>query len=297
MSADNNHLSKSSNWWWMWGALTTGLLLSGLGPLGVGQSFRLMNDVDPRFLNLAWLSALAWLVGIGVAVSNQVVNKRRERKGAGDLTGFNDNLSDVHKAIADLLKSKRDGAARDAFFGTMVRKANSLFQLDGVRVCVYELEEDQPENKGEDPTIILRLIASGGRSDDPRGEFTRETLHGSAAIDVSLGTSYVSVSDPHNSDHPVQRDPNAEWRSFFAVPLRDKHKPRGLLTIDTRTPTQFRDEDVAIARTIGGLLVLGMSELLEAAVETLPEVTKAMELLAELDRAESTSPDTAPAQL
>lgn len=273
-----NQVARGTGWWWLWGALSLGIILSAAGPLLVGQGLRL----DPAKTgalapNLLWTGGVVWLSGITLGIFNQVVNKKRERKRARDLTGFNDDLSDVHKAVADLVRSERDSIARKAFFSAVVNKASALFSLEGVRVCVYELEDVDVDVERSDN--YLKLIDHGGRSDEPRVEFRTDTVHGRAAVTLAQGTSHICVPDPKRSTHAVERSPQAVWQSFFAVPLRDNHTPRGLLTVDTRKRSAFTEEDVAIARTVGAFIVLGMSELVGAAIDTRPEVKQAIDQL------------------
>lgn len=250
----------------------------------LGSTFQ---GADPWNVGWTYLAGIAVLVGSGGIVWNQVVSKVAERRKSRSLTTFNDHLHGIHQSIEDLLRSRRDFHAREVFFKAVVRQASQMFNLDGVRVCVYELESaDLDDTSTVDEVsspVYLRLATSAGRADPPREEFRTDTDHGNAAVMAAQGYTPICVHDVRKSTQAVDRPAGAAWHSFFMVPLRGAGGlSRGMLTVDTRERTKFTVEDTSIAGTIAKLIVLGLDEIATSAGDTKPEVSEVKDKLASL---------------
>lgn len=279
----NSPVQKSTPALWAWWMPILSAVASLGGSLTLGLNLR---SAEPWGQPATWIGGIVALLGIVGSVSIQVEARRRNKRGSQDVVKFNDALSDLHDTLADLLRSERDDEARKVFFKTVVRLCPNLFAMSGVRVCIYELEAGESEESDE---IYLRLITSAGRRDQPRREFRGDTEHGRAAIAAAQRNEPICVHDPARTDHPVQRDEKAIWKSFFLTPLRDESRHRGILTVDTRETTNFTYEDLAIAETVARLIVLGMTELVGAARETQPEVEQAMTRIKAAERPQNLS--------
>lgn len=269
-------------WWHVWGAAAVGGLLLIIGPflIAAGQTAASAKTPDTS-VGFWWCGGIVVILGgIALTAVNQVLAHRRESSRAVGLTVYNDSLSDLHKAIEDLLRSSRDPFHRSIFFTAVVRSASSLMPQDGMRVCVYELDSSEGESASAGGETYLRLVDSGGRSDQPRKEFLPSTPHGAAAIEAAQGRTPVCVHDWEATDHRVQRESGSVWQAFIAVPLHSGTEPLGLLTFDTRAKTTFTEEHAAIAQTAAFLVALGMTELADGATVTADEVRDVHSLLA-----------------
>lgn len=290
-------VGAKDNWFWVWGALALSLLLTSAGTVLISLGTR----PDPTG-QVAWpviiFGVLSVLAGFTLTVTNQVRTKRQakqdEKKRTRHLMRFNDHLSSVIGVFVELLQSDNDKDASDRFFSSAVREARNLVSLEGVRICVYELElketygrpssEADEVQKEEQVKYSLVKKAFGGRADPPRGSFTQDTEHGQAVVKVALGTTAVPISDPTGGKMVVDRAADAVWSSTLLVPLMDEHGPKGLLMIDTREPVVFTPEDVTIGWTIATIISLGMGSLVRGGKETEIEVSDA---LAQLQREEA----------
>lgn len=274
---------SGTGWWQLWGAAALGGLLLVVGPflIGAGQDAATAEKPDTSVGYWMVCGAVAILGGIAVTAVNQVLAYRREKKRSVGLTGYNDALSDLHKAVEDLLRSDRDPTNRAVFFNAVVRSAGSLLPQESVRVCVYELDSNEGDDRSAEPSTYLRLVDYGGRSDPPRKEFVPSTPHGAAAIHVAQGRTPVCVHDWENTGHRIQREPGSAWEAFIAVPLHSGSESLGLLSFDTRAKTTFTEEHAAIARTAAFLVALGMTELVDGAVVTADEVREVRSALAD----------------
>ncbi|OUE23617.1 GAF domain-containing protein [Clavibacter michiganensis] len=273
MRNTNLPVAKRNSLWWTWIAPAITAILSIGGSLALGYALRATEPLGEPLLTLGIIGTFG---GIGLGIAVQASSKRNETKRAKGITLFNDSLSSIHSALSTLLKSKRGNEERKVFFDAIVHGADKLFSLEGVRVCIYELDSRESEDGPVGDDEYLRLVGKGGRADLARESFENTSPHGKSAINAAKGTGAICVHDPDNSDHVVKREPNASWKSFFLIPLRGSGSSRGMLTIDTRGRTRFTAEDVAVGQTVARLVVLGMEELVEAATETRPEVTRAV---------------------
>lgn len=290
MDGVENRSGRGARWWWLYLAPSLAAVSSAFGGVALGYAVPLIGKTNAQ-PDWVWGGALGLFLGVGLTIATQVNASKREKMRRKGVINFNDALSDVQRAVATLLRSRSDREAKERFFSTVVTKGSALFSIDGVRVCIYELDEADEEAADKQ---YLRLVDFGGRPDEPRTEFRADTEHGKAAIKLANGTTHVRIPDPKRSKYPVDRHPSAIWKSFAAVPLRDQHSPRGMLTVDTREKTVFTTEDMVVAQTLGTFLVLGMTELAEAANETAPEMKAAADRLHRLrqnDRGDGYSQD------
>lgn len=311
-------------WFWRWGALLISLIMAAAGTTMVGFATRGVGappptDPNAQIPQVDWL-LLSWGVGLlGVSftcnITNQVKNrnhtKELDAKRGAHLTRFNDELSSVIEVFIELLQSDNDEKAGQRFFQSAVREARRLVSYDGVRICVYQLEDHENEQAeraertdtsdaqstevsgpAEDAKIasdqssrVVLLVrkAYGGRGDPPRPRFTPDTDHGKAVIAVAHGTSTVRIDDPEASPMPTDRNAGAVWSSALLVPLIQDHEPKGILMIDTREPVKFTSEDVSIGWTIATIIALGMGSLFRGGTETKTEAADARKQLAALE--------------
>ncbi|WP_162178081.1 GAF domain-containing protein [Clavibacter michiganensis] len=245
-------------------------------------------------------SVVVLVAGFALEVVNQVHGIRQaardERRRMKHLTRFNDELSSVLQVVIELLMSDQDKAASARFFAAALREARHLMSHDGVRICVYKLDEADEAQDGdvsgtEDEAVILasskylRLESFGGRSDRPRNEFTADTPHGAAVIETAEGHRAVSISNPYQTEIPVDRPANSVWQSTLLIPLKDGAESLGVLMLDTREPVEFTTEDISIGWTIAQVIALGMGALRRGGVDPSPELATARGRLQQLTEA------------
>jgi hypothetical protein len=257
-------------------------IMSTTGATYAGALLPLDPAENPdRNLHLA-LWVLIALLGLVLLAATQFLASRREKQRNIEVVKFNNALSGLHDALADLVKSDKDMDARREFFRAAVRQGTSLLPFDGVRVCVYELDAKEEEDT-EDESRYLKLVEFSGRPDSPRPAFMPDTSHGWALIEAALNQTQVTVSDRKNTSVPIDYNDGTVWRSYFVVPLVDSsHRSRGVLTVDTQDPARFSILDVTVARTLARLIVIGMDELYGAAKNPGPEVSGVEAKLKEL---------------
>lgn len=226
-----------------------------------------------------WLTSavVATLLGLGLGayLQNRIV--RTVNSAGASRTEFIDALSSLHAAMATLLQSDQREPDRKEFYRSVVNSTSSLFGLKGVRICVYEL--DSADENANEP--VLRFVAHGGRSEEPRECFTNDTDHGRAAIEIALNSQHRVVNRSTGFKN-VERRPGSEWQAFMQVPLRLNGKALGLLSIDTRDDVVFTYDHVAVARTAASFIVAGMMVVKQAAEDTRPELKDVMEQLESL---------------
>ncbi|MCC3292135.1 GAF domain-containing protein [Arthrobacter sp. zg-Y1110] len=310
------------SWFWRWGALLTSLIMATAGTTMIGLATKGIGaptTADPNaevpgvdWLLLSWgiaLLAISFACNIANQLKNRSHAKEVDAKRGAHLTRFNDELSSVIEVFIELLQSDNDEKAGQRFFQSAVREARRLVSYEGVRICVYQLEDHEAEQvegveatnpsagvpaESSEPTealtdqsqssrvVLLMRRAYGGRSDPPRPRFTPDTEHGKAVISVAHGTSTVRIDDPQAPPLPTDRNPGAVWSSALLVPLIQDHVPKGILMIDTREPVKFTSEDVSIGWTIATIIALGMGSLYRGGTETKTEATDARKKLAAL---------------
>lgn len=282
-------------WWRTWGGATIGGFLLAGGPVLASIAYDwIVSAFDPdasqEAARYGWLAGALLVVGIitmlagaAIVAHLQYLSNRDARKSAADLTKYNDALSSLHKAVGRLLDSDLSDSDRREFFRSVVVTASHLFPLEGVRVCVYELDtaDDDPEKDKDDQTA-LNYVDSGGRHDEPRKKFTNDSEHGRRAIETAQGTQYRCVDSVADRDD-VDRPPGSTWQSFMQVPLQLNGKALGLLSVDCRERVSFTKDHVTIARTAAALIVLGMNEVKRAADDPKPELAETLARLKELD--------------
>lgn len=230
------------------------------------------------------LLAVAGMAGtVGAQLWTKHADADLDRRRSRHLTSFNDHLVAVISTVSELLASKRDADAGEHFFRSLLREGVHLFGYNGVRLCVYRLEEREvePSAKGEE-AWFLRLIQHAGRGDKPRQDFVPDNGFGSATIMAARGDKPIRVPDPSSPPFEVDWDENAIWQSFLLVPLRGPIDHIGCLMIDTRECVTWTAEDVSIGLTIANLLTIGMSEMRKGGRDPAPELAVLFQELAEL---------------
>lgn len=113
----------------------------------------------------------------------------------------------------------------------------------GTEVCsIYLLEEDGR---------TLRLRASKGLSRRAIGKVNMNISEGLTGLAIEKGR-VVSILEPHN--HPRYRyfkeTREERFHSFLGIPLFDRRKPIGVITIQTVAPRQFSSEEISALSTI-----------------------------------------------
>jgi transcriptional regulator with GAF, ATPase, and Fis domain len=231
-------------------------------PDGVGASPYLYVGI------VLGVGAVVLTVVQGAAATASIRASRRQ------ISDFNHKLVDTIKVLGDLPEAENGPKARRDFLHAVTREAKSIMDLPGQRICVYELDSaDDEQSSGDDQGArFLRLIAYAGRADQPRERFTTEDQHGADAIANAMSNTAQCYDRAEKPSFVVNRDPNAPWRSFIAVPLHVDHRPRGLMTIDTTLAMKFTSDHIATAMTIGRFIEIGLKSSYSAAVETAPEV-------------------------
>lgn len=262
-----------------------GLLLAA-GPVVFSIAYGQIADENG---NEGWGAGLLLAAGVASTLGGAILvarlqhrSNRAARQSAMDLTKYNDALSGLHKAVGRLLNSDSSEQARREFFRAVVGSASQLFPLEGVRVCVYELDsaDDNPD-KDQDDQAALKYVDSGGRHDEPRKEFTSDSDHGRKAIETAQGTQHRCVVSAEGMSD-VDRPAGSMWRSFMQVPLRLNGQALGLLSVDCRDKVKFTKDHVTIAHAAAALIVLGMNGVKLAADDFKPELDKTMARIEEL---------------
>lgn len=281
------------DWWNSWGGMTLGGLLLAAGPVVFSIAYGQITDEHARG---GWAAGLLLATGVASTLGGAILVARLQhlsnkaaRQSAMDLTKYNDALSGLHKAVGRLLNSDSSEQARREFFHSVVGSTSRLFPLEGVRVCVYELDsaDDNPD-KDEADQAALKYVDSGGRHDEPRKEFTNDSEHGRKAIETAQGTQHRCVVSAEGMPD-VDRPTGSSWQSFMQVPLRLNGKALGLLSVDCRDRVEFTKDHVTIAHAAAALIVLGMNGVKLAAADFKPELDETMARIEELRRVQANS--------
>jgi hypothetical protein len=269
---------------WGWGIPALGSLVTSAGSIFLGFALSLDDSsYHDKGLQLFGWAALG-LGGLGCIAVAQYMSLRNRSRETASLQRFNDELGGLYRAFGELARSRKRRQQRDEFFKAAVRQGHALLPLTGARVCVYILDS----NDDETGTPYLKLVDFAGRADQPRAEFSPDTVHGKALIDAAIAMEQITVSRRETSPVPLDYSDGSVWRSFFVVPLVDfNHSSRGVLCVDTRERTQFTEVEVAIARNLASLIVIGLGELYDAAVDTQPEVSELLRTLERLRESEA----------
>lgn len=246
-----------------------------------GRGFDAMQTPADGVMAAVW--AVIAIAGIAGTHAVQLWNRVSEARRVQQLKHFNDHFSGPVQAVAELLSSARDDRAGEQFFTSLLRSGCALFpHVDGVRLCVYTLEEGDGNGDREAPAgEFLRLQESAGRGDKPRPEFTPDQEHGAALIAAVRAGKAIPVPDPARPPFPVDWSEHAVWRSFMLVLLRNREAALGCLLIDARAGVRWGHEDLAVAMTIAELLVIGMGQMRVGGIDARPE---ARQVAAELPR-------------
>lgn len=285
--------------WWRIGVPILSTVLIAAGPAVADHGFTLALDItekagaSPAVMAAAEavrstvVSLLTMLVGAALLIGGVIMTIRlqswQDRRLKNASTGvlvFNDRFSAMHDAIADFMASGGDERDAEHYFTRIVEQTATLFGTQGFRVCVYFLETFLPDatdgvaEPDAGTTLYLALKKSSGRAGEPRDAFLPGSAWGDAAIAVAMGREHVIVPDCDATDHPISRNPNSDWHSFFAIPLSENGKPRGMMSVDAREKMAFTDEHIAIARTAGRFLTLGTARTNESAEITQDEATR-----------------------
>ena len=206
-------------------------------------------------------------------VQGVLAQRRRSATQAG-LSHFSHALGDTVAAVRTLVESEGTHADRQRFLEAMASEAKSLVPLETPRICVYVLEAPDEEDSHD----YLKYVTHKGRTDPPRTEFLPDQAHGSAAIAVAKGNTHRCIDDWRKSDStlsPIDRDPDALWRSFIIMPIRASGNPWGALMIDTIRLTRFTNDQIAICQAVARFIELGLERVEEASDDTGPEVAAA----------------------
>lgn len=229
--------------------------------------------------NRSVIGIIIVLFSAGVSLGPHMLLDRRnamyERRRADHITHFNDNLEGI---LAPLLKfsfSKKDHIDADAFIEEVLGAGVNLFFERGIRLCVYRLENSEETLEGKAPVVFLQLVASRGRQDIPRLNFTPGTEAADHAIAIASGHVVRAFDAIDNDDPRFDRREGSVWSSYMQFPLRVKSKSVGSLMVDSREPIRWTQEHQAIGQTIATLL----SRALEALPQATMDLTAALEIL------------------
>ncbi|MFT2750153.1 hypothetical protein ACMT9U_11275 [Clavibacter sp. Sh2036] len=272
-------------WWWAWGCTAIGTLVLTVGSALLGSAVSASDGPDKAFHILS--TSVVTAAGIWLLILPQRKSAQRDRLRSKAVTDFNDGLSSVHAALAQLLKRRNELRAQQDFFRNTLEGASRLFSMDGLRLCVYILDGKDDVADGE-LGKHLRLADHAGRNDPPRPTFEPDTEYGAALIDATVGRRQMTVSDRNASTFAIDFHDGTVWRSFFTIPLYGREtSTAGVLTVDTRDPTIFTKEDITVGWTVASLLMMGLDEVYGAAKDTEPEVSDVQRMLIELAADES----------
>ena len=217
---------------------------------------------------------LALATGVLTIFQGVLAQRRRNATQTG-LSQFSHALGDTVAAVRTLVESEGTHRDRQRFLEAMASEAKALVPLETPRICVYVLEAPDDEDSHD----YLKYVTHKGRTDPPRTEFLPDVPHGRAAIAVAKGNTHRCIDDWRKNDStlsPIDRDPDALWRSFIIMPIRASGKPWGALMIDTVRLTRFTNDQIAICQAVARFIELGLQRVEEASDDTRPEVAAAM---------------------
>lgn len=285
--------------WWKWGAASLSGFLIVAAPILIDFSLSQDDDTTWTYLGFA-AGTVALITGIGLTVWNQIKNqsiiKSVESRRAKSLVDFTDALASMNKALSDLIKSRQDRQDFETYFKLCVATAPRLMSRHGFRVCIYEYDrnelphesdllpqgmpmDDEIAALGDVPRETLKRVDYDGRADAPRKSFDDRTEHGRRLVELAKGTSVWIVEDPEAFGQSVDRPVGRTWRSFLAVPLKFDKTPLGVVTLDSRQPETFTQEDVSIAWAISEYATLGMRLRVSGSLDTKPELKSLFETI------------------
>lgn len=249
-----------------------GIIFGALGALVVDVN-ALLTSRSVLGLFLIMLSAVC-SVGVQVWVDGHARNLEKHRN--KHITNFNDHLDGIIIPLLDLASSDGSKRAAEIFTNAVLGAGVHLFPEDGLRLCLYRLEENRdvpPDENIEGPTHYLQLIGSRGRLDRPRRFFSPGDKACDNAIEIALGHVSRPFSSVEEDDDRFARHEGSVWRSYMEFPLIGKRRNLGALMVDSREVVVWTQEHQAIGQTIATLLSHGLDLLPDAARDVNPELT------------------------
>lgn len=266
--------------WWFLGA---GLVLPLIGtPLAFETMSRLLDNSEAEVPSSVGLS-VSFAVGVAmtlVGLASALYAQRRSNMAVTDLernrtqsvTRFTDELGSTLDVLVEYSLSDGQRDASDKLILDVLREGRRLFAHEGVRLCLYMLEEELVEG-GDEGRHGLVLRDYDGRRDAPRDSFL-EGPHSASLIEIARGNRAVAVVDPDNppAGIVVDHSEHSGWQSYLAVPVMSNRSHLGILLIDTRDRVDFGDQDKSIGWTIARLIAHGLRATERQALETRDEV-------------------------
>ncbi|WP_166984792.1 hypothetical protein [Canibacter zhoujuaniae] len=240
----------------------------------------LLVDVAAVFTSRSVLGLILITISAITAVGFQVwvdgrtreLEKRRNKH----ITNFNDHLDGIITPLLNLASSDGGMKTAEIFTDAVLAAGVHLFPEDGLRLCLYRLEDisDVPPGENlEGSDHYLQLIGSRGRLDVPRRYFIPGEKASNHAIEIALGHSSRPFSLVPEDDDRFSRYEGSVWCSYMEFPLIGKHRNLGALMVDSRERVLWTQEHQAIGQTVATLLSHGLDLLPSAARDVVPELT------------------------
>ncbi|OWP22433.1 hypothetical protein CBF90_05840 [Microbacterium sp. AISO3] len=224
-----------------------------------------------------WGAIVATVASLGLALvtGKRSLTTRAEARGA--MKSFSNSLTGASDAVSELMQSKRLGADCDRFMDSMLGEATRLMPIRNCRATLYTLEGDERSEGGAQ--YLQRVGRSKGRPDNARRRFTPDTAHGKAIIEIVEEGKARYVATHRAPSIPLDRDEEAQWRSFCVVPVHSRDRVWGALFLDSDKLNDFTDDQKSVSRSIARFLEVGVQLLESAARDVQPELRDAMVLL------------------
>lgn len=132
-----------------------------------------------------------------------------------------------------------------------------------VRACWYEVRGLNSGKPGLYPVAYI------GRGAKPSTEFPRAEPRGQALFDL-LTDDKDELLDDLDVEKPINwkatTHGRTSYRTFLTVPVRTNDQVFGILTVDADQPGVFTEADVDLARLLGVILALALSQQTQHAV-------------------------------
>lgn len=251
-----------------------GIIFGALGALMVNVNAFL----TPRSLLGLALIVFSAVCSVGFQTWVDWRARNLEKHRNKHITNFNDHLDGIIIPLLDLASSDESKQAAEIFTDAVLGAGVHLFPENGIRLCLYRLEEnrdvppDENNDSIEEPTHYLQLIGSRGRLDKPRRAFIPGNKASDHAIEIALGHVSRPFSSVEADDDRFARQEGSVWRSYMEFPLIGQRRNLGALMVDSREHVVWTQEHQAIGQTVATLLSHGLDLLPYAARDVKPEL-------------------------
>ncbi|MBJ2120636.1 GAF domain-containing protein [Arthrobacter sp. MSA 4-2] len=174
------------------------------------------------------------------------------------VASFNGRIAQVYTLLLKVVDPASRQDNLEAYIQAVMGISVSLFDVDGVRACLYSVDGTVTYADTDQPTILVHRPPHCGRADAPRAAFKKDTPHGDLLFDVLATRKPLHIPDTGETSKPIDSD-DKKYSSFVAVPVYSGSVELGLLMLDAADPNSLKDEHVVTAQTLASLLAIGLN--------------------------------------